>query len=85
MSASADLRVVCHAGYRGEETPQRFYLGERGVEVLEVLDRWIAPDHRYFKCLGSDGDLYILRHDTVHDLWELTMFARGSGPGGAPV
>ncbi len=80
MTASPELRVVCHAGYRGDETPQRFYLGERAVEVLEVLDRWIAPDHRYFKCHGSDGDLYILRHDTVRDLWELTMFARGGSP-----
>jgi hypothetical protein len=25
--------------------------------VVEVLDRWIAPDHRYFKCLASDEDI----------------------------
>jgi hypothetical protein len=71
------LRVVCYAGYRGEETPQRFVLGERAIDVLEVLDRWLAPGHRYFKCRGSDGDIYILRHDAGEDRWELTMFARG--------
>lgn len=79
MSLCADMRVVCHAGHRGEEAPRRFYMGERAIDVVEVLDRWIAPDHRYFKCLGSDGDLYILRHDTVLENWELTMFARGPG------
>jgi hypothetical protein len=69
-----DIRVDCHAGHRGEETPLRFYLGERPVEVEEVLDRWLAPDHRYFKVLGGDGDVYILRHDPWADRWELTMF-----------
>lgn len=78
MCASSDLRVVCYAGYRGEETPRRFYMGERGVDVVDVIDRWIAPDHRYFKCLASDGDIYILRHDTVRQRWELTLFTRAS-------
>jgi hypothetical protein len=78
MSSSFDLRVICGAGYRGEETPQRFYIGERAVEVVEVLDRWIAPDHRYFKCLASDEDIYILRHDIVRQSWELTLFERAS-------
>jgi hypothetical protein len=35
-----------------------------------VLDRWAAPDHRYFKCRVSDGDIYILRNDVVADRWE---------------
>jgi hypothetical protein len=69
--------VECYAGYRGEETPRRFRLGERSVDVREVLDQWHAPDHRYFKVRGDDGDAYILRHDMVRDRWELTMFQRG--------
>lgn len=72
------MRVICDVGYRGEETPRRFFLGENPVEIVEVLDRWAAPDHRYFKCLGADGHRYILRHDVVNDAWELTMFERGS-------
>ena len=69
------LKVQCYAGYRGEETPRRFCLGQRRVEVVEVIDRWIAPDHRYFKLRGDDGNTYILRHDPHRDLWELTVFA----------
>ncbi|MBI2835881.1 MAG: hypothetical protein HYX76_15790 [Acidobacteria bacterium] len=72
------IRVECHAGHRGDETPRRFYVGERRVEVREVLDRWLAPDHRYFKVSGDNGDVYIIRHDGVADQWELTVFeARG--------
>lgn len=70
-------RVVCYAGYRGEQEPREFFLGERSVQVIELIDRWTAPDHRYFKCRGSDGDIYILRHDVAKDTWELTMFAKG--------
>ncbi len=69
-------RVDCYAGYRGEETPRRFFLGERAIAVVSVIDQWLAPDHRYFKVAGDDGAVYILRHDVPSDRWELTMFDR---------
>jgi len=72
------VRVECYAGHRGEETPRRFWVGEQPVDVTEVLDRWMAPDHRYFKLRGNDGDVYILRHDEQGDQWELWMFQRSS-------
>lgn len=68
------LRVECYAGYRGEETPRRFFVGDRAVEVAEVIDRWLAPDHRYFKVRCPVGDVYILRHDSQADRWELSFF-----------
>jgi hypothetical protein len=74
------LRVECYAGYRGEETPRVLQIDGRKVAVQEVLDAWLAPDHRYFKVRGDDGDLYIIRHDPVADSWELTMFKRGESP-----
>jgi hypothetical protein len=77
------LRVECYAGYRGEETPRRLSIGGRDVRVVEVLDRWLAPDHRYFKLKGDDGDTYIVRHDTEADRWELTLFERGGPPSAA--
>jgi hypothetical protein len=70
------LRVECHAGHRGEETPRALIIDDRRIEVVEVVDRWLAPDHRYFKVTGDDGDLYIVRHDPAADVWELTMFQR---------
>ncbi|MFQ6005430.1 MAG: hypothetical protein ACE5OQ_07985 [Woeseia sp.] len=72
-----NIRVECYAGYRGEETPRRFYLGRQAVDVLEVLDRWLSPEHRYFKCRGADEATYILRHDTGADRWELTLYLCG--------
>src|SRR5690349_13605642 len=67
------LTVECYAGYRGEETPVRFQLGGGSVEVMEVIDRWLAPDHQYFKVRAAD-DIYILRNEVTTGDWELTSF-----------
>ena len=68
------IQVECYAGHRGEETPRRIQIGERWMEIARILDRWLAPDHRYFKCQTTDGAQWILRHDTVSKQWELTHF-----------
>lgn len=70
------VTVECYAGHRGEQTPRAFTLGERRVEVEEVVDAWLAPDHRYFKLKGADGHTYVVRHDVTGDLWELTVYER---------
>lgn len=70
--------VECYAGQRGEDEPRRFYLGQHPVDVIEILDRWLEPDHRYFKLRGDDQGLYILRHDIILDHWELTQYERGA-------
>jgi len=72
------MKVECYAGYRGEEAPRRFYLGKRCVEVLEILDRWLDPTHRYFKLRGDDSAIYILRYSTSEDAWEMTLFNGGT-------
>lgn len=69
-----ELKVDCYSGYRAEETPRRFRIGARAVEVRQVVDRWLSPEHRYFKVIGDDEALYILRHDTDSDRWELTFY-----------
>jgi hypothetical protein len=78
MAAAGDpgmkIRVSCYAGHRSEEVPRSLTLGGTRVGVLEILDRWIAPDHRYFKLRGDDNALYIVRHDVEGDQWELTYY-----------
>ncbi len=70
--------VACYAGYRGEESPRRITLGDRAVAVVEVIDRWYGPDHRYFKVAGDDGAVYILRHEPPTGHWRLTVYERGA-------
>ena len=72
------IQVDCYAGARSDERPVRFRLGDRLLDIEEVVDQWLAPDHRYFKVRAS-GDTYILRNDVSSGTWELTMFRRGEG------
>ncbi|MGF1608111.1 MAG: hypothetical protein ACFCUQ_01855 [Kiloniellales bacterium] len=70
------LEVECYAGHRGEETPRSLSIDGKRIEVTEVLDRWLAPDHRYFKLLCAGGATYILRHDPAAARWDLVMYER---------
>ena len=75
--AKIDIKVQCYAGYRGEETPRAVLFKNKKIEVVSVLDRWLAPDHRYFKVCGDDGGVYLIRHDVEENSWELTMYDAG--------
>ncbi|NNF84877.1 MAG: hypothetical protein HKM29_06935 [Deltaproteobacteria bacterium] len=67
------VRVVCYEGYRAEETPRSFTMGDRRLEVSSVLDRWRGQDHEYVKLTASDRNLYILRYDRNADEWEIIL------------
>jgi hypothetical protein len=70
------IRVECYAGYRGEQEPIAFWLGERRLAVQAVTDRWFSPMQRWFKVDSEDGNMYILRHDEASDEWQLDAYRR---------
>ena len=55
------VTVQCYAGYKGEQEPQRFLLGEHWLEVEEVLKEWREPAAVFFRVRASDGGIYVLR------------------------
>jgi hypothetical protein len=73
----ASLRVDCYSGHRGDSEPRRLHFGQRAVAVTEIIDRWLDPSHRYFKLRGDDGGIYLLRHDSSEDRWQLTLYDSG--------
>jgi len=73
------IKVTCYAGYRGEETPRIIRFPSRKIEVKKVLDRWLNPDYRYFKLLGNDDGIYIVRHDIDTGDWGLTFYQETQG------
>lgn len=68
------VKVVSYAGFKADERPLRFQLGDRWMEVREVTDRWYEPDATYFKVSADDGHTYILRHAEANDEWTLAVF-----------
>jgi hypothetical protein len=73
-----EIAVECYSGYRADERPVRFSLGDISLEITSIDDRWYSPDASYFRVLASDGNLYVLRHDFERDCWTVDAFrARG--------
>jgi hypothetical protein len=69
-----DIKVDCNAGYRGEQTPIIINFRQRAIQVLEVIDCWLSPNHRYFKIKGDDHAVYIIRHDPYNLCWQLSFY-----------
>ena len=73
-SPKIPLAVECYAGYRADERPTALTLGGRRIAVRSILDRWRGEDHAYFKIVGEDGALYLIRQDLNQNGWELVLF-----------
>ena len=70
------LRVECYLGYKADERPQRFFLGDRCLEIKEVLDQWYSPGNSYFRVKADDNYIYVLCNHWGEDLtlWTLESF-----------
>lgn len=74
-----DLHVESRSGYQDELEPTAFELGGQLVKVRQVIDRWIASDHSYFKIEAEDSGIYILRFTPDERHWEMTLFQSRTG------
>jgi hypothetical protein len=70
------VEVEAYSGFKADERPLRFRLGEAWLTVDEVVDRWYDPDAMYFRVRVEDGAMYILRHVEGSDVWTLEAFRR---------
>lgn len=69
------ITVIPYAGYRGDEAPRAFFLGNERIDVASVLESWIEETSgsrtrlRLFVVKGSDGRLHTLAYDEELDRW----------------
>lgn len=68
------ISVKCYSGHRVDETPRSIQFDSLVVEVKEIQDRWIGTNHRYFKVIGDDDAVYIIKQDMMSHDWELTFY-----------
>lgn len=74
------IRVDSQTDELGVPTPTRIYFDDRGIGVAQVCDRWDGPTYRYFKVIGDDTRLYIIRYDELLEGWDLTLFDSRQAP-----
>ena len=71
----AEVRVECHAGYREDETPRRFHLEGKTIEVAAILGRWKEPSALLFRVQSTAGRVYLLRRDEQSGRWDIPEVA----------
>ncbi len=65
------VEVTAYSGYKANERPLSLIIDGEKLLVREIIDRWYGPENDYFKVLGSDGRVYILKWHRLLDVWLL--------------
>ena len=69
------IEVVTYSGYRGDEVPRLFFLNEKRIEIVEILNTWIEEDFaskvrkRFFKVKGNDGNTHQIYYNEKTFEW----------------
>jgi hypothetical protein len=78
---SMKIKVESYADSKGQESPTRFTLGTRTIQVEACVDRWYGEQACYFRVLGSDENSYILKGPMEDGTWELVSFTHKDSRG----
>lgn len=72
------IEVNSYSGYKSDESPRRFVLEGKPMQIKEILDRWYEgglratqPKLDYFKVLTETNKKYLLRYNSLFDAWAL--------------
>ncbi len=75
------IKVECYSGYKANERPIKFWLGDVDRFVESIEDQWYGPDDSYFRIQADDGNTYVLGHNEKKDEWTLESFRSPTSPG----
>jgi len=70
-NTEGQIKVNAYSGFKANERPLSFSMGDLKVEIVKVIDRWTDPDRDFFRVQGDDGRLYILSWDRGKDTWSI--------------
>jgi hypothetical protein len=70
------VQVQCYAGRKADERPVRFQIGDRDILVGEIIEQWYGPDDSFYRVVGDDGNLYLLRHGASTGTWSIVSVLR---------
>jgi len=65
------VEVISYSGYRVNERPIRFFVGERWLKVKEIIKRWRDEEYDSFKVRANDNRIYILKWHRTDDIWKI--------------
>lgn len=78
MTKLIPISVTTWSGYKADEYPVSFSRKGKKYQISEITDRWYQGDMNpeypvagYFRVTTTDGGRFILKHETVNDVWYL--------------
>jgi hypothetical protein len=80
MQDLLEIKVESYSGYKADESPRRFYIGDMRFEIESITDRWYQagpgqdfPPANYFRVQTRDNKEYILKHEYSSNRWYLVI------------
>jgi hypothetical protein len=70
----SEITVETYSGFKADQRPVRFVLGQRTYRVLNVEDQWYSPSAIHFRVRADDGNVYVLCHHEADKYWTLEAF-----------
>ena len=65
------IRVEAYFGFKANERPIKFWIGDRMFFVEAVEEQWRGIDATYFRVRADDGNTYVLSYIDAEDAWKL--------------
>lgn len=72
MSSAIRVQVKCYSGYKADERPESFVVGDKDIRIMGILERWFEPGFSFFRVRTDDEREYVLNHDQNRDQWQAT-------------
>jgi hypothetical protein len=74
LNRMGEIRVETYSGFKTDQRPVTFVLGQRTYRVLNVEDQWYGPSAMHFRVRADDGNVYVLCHHEAEQRWTLDAF-----------
>jgi hypothetical protein len=80
MKKIIPIVVRTHTGYKADEYPVSFTMGNEEIEIAGITDRWYQGDMNpefavtdYYKIRTKTGDEYIIKYEPGVDRWFILL------------
>jgi len=70
--SNSPIKVNAYSGYRVNERPMSFSLGNSKIDIIKIIYQWTEPEKDFFIVQGNDRLFYTLFWDRGKDIWTIT-------------
>ena len=74
-----EVMVKAYSGFKTNERPVSFQIGNENHFVDEIIDNWIGEKHAFWKVLTDRKKKFLLKYDPEGRRWEVEPFRQPHG------